>query len=88
MCVCVCVCVHVCVCICSYQAMYIPSVQHMKATEGVYAAGDIVRFPLPLVGTDANIGHWQIAHNHGMKSTNQTTSSQLISLPLNYPRNL
>jgi len=37
----------------------------MKATEGVYAAGDIVRFPLPLVNGDVNIGHWQIAHNHG-----------------------
>ncbi len=38
----------------------------MKAAEDVYAAGDIVRFPLPLVNSDANIGHWQIAHNHGM----------------------
>lgn len=41
-------------------------IQHMKATENVYAAGDIVRFPLPLVNGDVNIGHWQIAHNHGV----------------------
>lgn len=37
----------------------------MEACEDVYACGDIVRFPLPLVGTTASIGHWQIAHNHG-----------------------
>ena len=37
----------------------------MKATDGVYAAGDIVRFPLPLINGETNIGHWQIAHNHG-----------------------
>ena len=39
--------------------------QTMKAGEDVYAGGDIVRFPLPLIGDTANIGHWQIAHNHG-----------------------
>ena len=37
----------------------------MEACEDVYACGDIVRFPLPLVGSTASIGHWQIAHNHG-----------------------
>jgi NADPH-dependent 2,4-dienoyl-CoA reductase/sulfur reductase-like enzyme/nitrite reductase/ring-hydroxylating ferredoxin subunit len=37
----------------------------MKAGEDVYAGGDIVRFPLPLIGDTANIGHWQIAHKHG-----------------------
>ena len=40
----------------------------MEACEDVYACGDIVRFPLPLVGSTASIGHWQIAHNHGNKS--------------------
>lgn len=39
----------------------------MEACEDVYACGDIVRFPLPLVGSTASIGHWQIAHNHGNK---------------------
>ena len=49
----------------------------MKATEGVYAAGDIVRFPLPLINGNANIGHWQIAHNHGMRDVNSPPSSIL-----------
>lgn len=37
----------------------------MKACDNVYAVGDIVRFHLPLINGDTNIGHWQIAHNHG-----------------------
>ena len=37
----------------------------MKVTDDVYAAGDIVQFPLPLAGKSVSIGHWQIAHNHG-----------------------
>ena len=32
-----------------------------------YAAGDIVRFPLPLINDTASIGHWQLAHYHGNK---------------------
>lgn len=31
----------------------------------VYAAGDIARFPLPLIGDSTSIGHWQLSHNHG-----------------------
>lgn len=42
--------------------------QFMKATDSVFAAGDIVRFPLPLIDGETNIGHWQIAHNHGQFS--------------------
>ena len=37
----------------------------MKVAENVYAAGDIVSFPLPLIDDSVSIGHWQIAHNHG-----------------------
>ena len=37
----------------------------MKAGEDVFAGGDIARFPLPLIGDSANIGHWQLAHKHG-----------------------
>lgn len=37
----------------------------MKAADGVYAAGDIAKFPLPLIKDSISIGHWQIAHNHG-----------------------
>lgn len=37
----------------------------MKASEDVFAGGDIARFPLPLTGDSANIGHWQLAHKHG-----------------------
>ena len=39
--------------------------QFMKAGENVFAGGDIARFPLPLTGDTANIGHWQLAHKHG-----------------------
>ena len=41
------------------------SSQFMKAGEDVFAGGDIARFPLPLTGDSANIGHWQLAHKHG-----------------------
>ena len=41
------------------------SSQFMKAGEDVFAGGDIARFPLPLIGDSANIGHWQLAHKHG-----------------------
>lgn len=34
--------------------------------EDVFAAGDIVEFPLFSVGgTNVNIQHWQMAHAHG-----------------------
>ncbi len=53
--------------------MYICSdcfcVQYMMATDGVFAAGDIARFHLPLINADTNIGHWQLAHNHGTPHT-------------------
>eukprot|EP00731_Ephydatia_muelleri_P011006 Em0005g1592a len=39
--------------------------KHLKAAAGVYAAGDVAQFPLPLVAHDTNIGHWQVAHKHG-----------------------
>ena len=38
---------------------------NMCAEGDVYAAGDIARFPLPLIGDSTSIGHWQLAHNHG-----------------------
>jgi NADPH-dependent 2,4-dienoyl-CoA reductase/sulfur reductase-like enzyme len=38
---------------------------NMCAEGDVYAAGDIARFPLPLIGDSASIGHWQLAHYHG-----------------------
>ena len=40
----------------------------MKASADVYAAGDVAQFPLPLIGHTTNIGHWQVAHKHGMGS--------------------
>ena len=34
--------------------------------QDVYAAGDIVEFPLFTVGLkNANVQHWQMAHAHG-----------------------
>ena len=38
---------------------------NMCAEGDVYAAGDIARFPLPLISDSTSIGHWQLAHNHG-----------------------
>ena len=40
----------------------------MKALDDVYAGGDIVEFPLPLIDESVNIGHWQIACAHGLQS--------------------
>ena len=42
---------------------------NMCAEGDVYAAGDIARFPLPLIGDSASIGHWQLAHYHGNPSS-------------------
>lgn len=41
--------------------------KHLKTSvDGVYAAGDIVQFPLLVFsGESANIGHWQMAQTHG-----------------------
>lgn len=41
---------------------------NMCAEGDVYAAGDIARFPLPLIGDSTSIGHWQLAHYHGILS--------------------
>lgn len=42
--------------------------QFMRVMKDVFGAGDIVRFPLPLIQGDTNIGHWQIAHNQGIST--------------------
>ena len=39
--------------------------QYMNATGDLYAAGDIAKFPLPLIDSSVSIGHWQLAHYHG-----------------------
>ncbi|XP_053311834.1 apoptosis-inducing factor 3-like [Spea bombifrons] len=41
--------------------------QYMQTSvPNVFAAGDVVSFPLPMLGGHrANIGHWQMAHSHG-----------------------
>ncbi|KAK3084850.1 hypothetical protein FSP39_020165 [Pinctada imbricata] len=46
---------------------FIPVDKEMKTDKpGVYAAGDIVEFPLFTVGDkNVNIQHWQMAHKHG-----------------------
>ena len=34
--------------------------------ENIFAAGDIVTFPLFIAGDEqANVQHWQMAHTHG-----------------------
>lgn len=51
-----------------YSSFYVSGVlQFMKTNiPDVFAAGDVVSFPLPLVGHKrVNIGHWQLAQAHG-----------------------
>lgn len=51
-----------------YCSFYVSCVlQFMKTNiPDVFAAGDVVSFPLPLVGHKrVNIGHWQLAQAHG-----------------------
>ena len=52
----------------SVHLMILPTLfllKYMKATEDIFAAGDIAKFPLPLIGSSVSIGHWQLAHYHG-----------------------
>ena len=42
---------------------------NMCAEGDVYAAGDIARFPLPLIGDSTSIGHWQLTNYHGNPSS-------------------
>ncbi len=37
----------------------------LQATENVYAAGDIARFPLAATGQPTRIEHWRVAQQHG-----------------------
>lgn len=48
--------------------------QFMKTNiPDVFAAGDVVSFPLALVGHKiVNIGHWQLAQAHGKTSYNNS----------------
>lgn len=39
--------------------------EYLQAAPGVYAAGDIARFPLALTGQPARIEHWRLAQQHG-----------------------
>ena len=53
--------------------------QYMATDQSdVYAAGDIVEFPLFTTGSkNANVQHWQMAHAHGMYSKRLTPEFQL-----------
>lgn len=47
--------------------------------EGIYAAGDIVEFPLFTAGDQqVNVQHWQMAHAHGEEI--YITSGSLIDI--------
>ncbi len=39
--------------------------EFLQATDNVYAAGDIVRFPLAVTGQPTRIEHWRVAQQHG-----------------------
>ena len=39
--------------------------QYMKATDNIFAAGDIVRFPEPRTLQRVRIEHWRLANQHG-----------------------
>jgi NADPH-dependent 2,4-dienoyl-CoA reductase/sulfur reductase-like enzyme/nitrite reductase/ring-hydroxylating ferredoxin subunit len=39
--------------------------QHLRACEGLYAAGDLARFPYALLGHPIRVEHWSVAQSHG-----------------------
>jgi len=43
----------------------IPCDRFLKAAEGLYAGGDIARYPYHLTGESVRIEHWGMAENHG-----------------------
>lgn len=43
----------------------VPVNQYLQATDGIYAAGDIARFPDSLTGEPVRIEHWRLAEQHG-----------------------
>ncbi|NEQ31732.1 MAG: FAD-dependent oxidoreductase [Leptolyngbya sp. SIO4C5] len=43
----------------------IPVDAHLQAAEGLYAAGDIARFPSAQTGEPVRIEHWRLAQQHG-----------------------
>ncbi len=51
--------------------------EHLRAADGIYAAGDIVYFPHPLTGEPTRIEHWRTAMQQGRIAAHNMTGKEV-----------
>jgi NADPH-dependent 2,4-dienoyl-CoA reductase/sulfur reductase-like enzyme len=51
--------------------------RHLRVAEGLYAAGDVVRFPDWRDGTPIRIEHWRLAEQHGRLAAHNMAGKQV-----------